>query len=97
MLEPNASARFDPHRGVQREAIHVGARWTEGLELMQPGAVFRLTISAALGYGERGAGDVIPPNVTMVFTVALLAIADWPDPTPAAPARTGCSPSPLAL
>lgn len=50
--------------------------WTEGLQLMQPGAVFRLTIPPALGYGENGAGDVIPPNATLVFTVALLAIGD---------------------
>lgn len=48
--------------------------WTEGLQLMQPGAVFRLTLPPALAYGDRGAGNVIPPNATLVFTVSLLSI-----------------------
>ena len=50
--------------------------WTEGLQRMQPGAVFRLTIPPALAYGERGAGAVVPPNATLVFTVTLLGIGD---------------------
>lgn len=46
----------------------------EGLLLMQPGAIYRLTIPPALAYGEAGAGGVIPPNATLVFTVTLLGI-----------------------
>lgn len=46
----------------------------EGLRLMQPGATFRLTIPSALAYGERGAGESIGPNTTLVFTVTLLGI-----------------------
>lgn len=46
----------------------------EGLQLMQPGAIFRLTIPASLAYGEAGAGGVVPPNATLVFTVTLLGI-----------------------
>ena len=46
----------------------------EGLQLMQPGAIFRLTIPAKLAYGEAGAGGVVPPNATLVFTVTLLNI-----------------------
>lgn len=41
----------------------------EGLLLMQPGAIYRLTIPPALAYGEAGAGGVVPPNATLVFTV----------------------------
>jgi len=46
----------------------------EGLQLMQPGAIFRLTIPAVLAYGAAGAGDVIPPDSTLLFTVTLLGI-----------------------
>lgn len=46
----------------------------EGLRLMQPGATFRLTIPAELAYGAAGAGDIVPPNATLVFTVSLLSI-----------------------
>ena len=47
----------------------------EGLLLMQPGAIYRLTIPPALAYGEAGAGGgSVPPNATLVFTVTLLGI-----------------------
>lgn len=46
----------------------------EGLMLMQPGAIYRLTIPPALAYGEAGAGGLVPANATLVFTVTLLGI-----------------------
>ena len=49
--------------------------WIEGLQLMKPGAKYRLTIPAELGYGANGAGGVIPPNAVLQFAVELLAIA----------------------
>jgi hypothetical protein len=48
--------------------------FAEGLQLMQPGATFRLTIPPELAYGPRGAGDRVPPDATLVFTVTLLGI-----------------------
>jgi FKBP-type peptidyl-prolyl cis-trans isomerase len=48
--------------------------FAEGLQLMQPGATFRLTIPPELAYGARRAGDRVPPNATLVFTVTLLGI-----------------------
>ncbi len=50
------------------------AGWTEALQLMQEGATWELTIPAALGYGARGAGGVIPGNATLIFDVELLKV-----------------------
>lgn len=48
--------------------------WDEGVAGMTSGEKRQLVIPSGLGYGAGGAGDVIPPNATLVFEVELLEI-----------------------
>lgn len=49
--------------------------WDIGVSTMQPGGQRTLVLPPEHGYGQRGAGAVIPPGATLIFDVELISFA----------------------
>ena len=63
---------FDQNQQTPLSLDNVIPGFTEGLQLMPRGSVWRLCVPAALGYGAAGAGEAIPANSDLVFQIELV-------------------------
>ena len=50
------------------------AGWTEGVQLMKPGAIYKFTIPPEIAYGDRGQPPRIPGNATLIFHIELIEV-----------------------
>ncbi len=56
------------------------AGWDEAIALMNVGDKYRLIIPPSLAYGSKGAGNVIPPDATLIFDTELVSVSDPKEP-----------------
>ncbi len=77
----NRGKQFDTSVGKEPFTFTLGAGsvikgWDEGFSNMKVGGKRVITIPSEMGYGARGAGEVIPPNAPLVFEVELLDVME---------------------
>ena len=70
---------YNLERGEEIPLDMVIPGWAEGIQLMNVGSKYKIYIPSNLAYGERGAGQIIPPYSTLVFTIELLEILQEQD------------------
>lgn len=78
--------RFDGNYGSDPFVVTLGQGmvipgWDQGLVGMQPGGRRQLDIPAELAYGDRGAGEAIPPGAALSFVVDMVAVVPATDAT----------------
>ena len=63
-----------PEEPAQFQAGGLIPGWVEALKIMKTGDTWEIVVPADLGYGADGAGDAIPPDQTLVFTMTLAKV-----------------------
>ena len=63
-----------PEEPAQFQAGALIPGWVEALKLMKTGDTWEIALPPELGYGADGAGDAIPPNQALVFTMSLVKV-----------------------
>jgi hypothetical protein len=71
----NSLKRGKPFKFILGQGMVIKG-WDEGIALMRVGDKFRLIIPSDLGYGEKGSGEVIPPNSTLIFDTQLMGVSE---------------------
>lgn len=74
--EFDSSLKRDEPFQFPLEVGYVIPGWDQGVKGMKVGGKRKLTIPSHLGYGEAGAGGVIPPNATLIFEIELIKISE---------------------
>lgn len=82
----DSSLDRDQHFQFPLGAGRVIRGWDQGVVGMKEGEKRELVIGSAMAYGERGAGNVIPPGATLVFEVELAKVQRVQPQTEAPPA-----------
>jgi FKBP-type peptidyl-prolyl cis-trans isomerase len=73
-LSPSPSASYSRGSPATFGVTQVIAGWTEILQVMAVGDIYRVTIPSGLAYGSRGAGGLIGPNAVLNFKIELIGI-----------------------
>lgn len=72
----NPSRNYEPYPVQASRNAPVIMGWREALTMMKVGDKYKLVIPPHLGYGARGAGNVIPPNAWLIFEIEMVSIQE---------------------
>jgi len=64
----NLPVTFDLGRNIMKG-------WDNVVREMKPGALYRMYIPSAMGYGTRGLPGIVPPNTDLIFDIELLKVS----------------------
>jgi len=77
--DAKAGGLSQPGRNYEPISVVLGGHqvipgWEEGLALLHEGSKARFIIPSALGYGDKGSGEVIPPYATLIFDLEVVKV-----------------------